>query len=149
MKNLIAFSMLLFLLSGCSMFEEDEQPSEYGKIAFFVTSSSQDDTRPHMDLYLQTEKIYNSAGFKIDIDKKFSGDALVINIIGIIDADSSISEPGKASAYINILDYKGAWKLVIKGENFNDVYFVVFESNRFMIHGPATSHTEPISRVPL
>ncbi|HEX3073196.1 MAG TPA: hypothetical protein VHP30_06245, partial [Ignavibacteriales bacterium] len=106
MKNLIAFSMLLFLLSGCSMFEEDEQQSEYGKINFAIYYPPDDLPYPELFLSIGTEKLYPSNGYKLDIEKKLVNRNLILKIKGVIRPAAVEGSPTRAHTEISLKELK-------------------------------------------
>jgi hypothetical protein len=130
------------------MFEEDEKPSEYGKINFAIYYPPDDLSYPELFLSIGTEKLYPSNGYKLDIEKKLVNRNLILKINGVIRPAAVEGPPTRAHTEISLKELKGIYSLIIKGDNFSDMYYLTTPPDGTRIYGPSTTHTEPSYRRP-
>lgn len=149
MKNLLLALPIICIvvLSGCSMFEEDEE-SEYGKLFF----SAQYLYRPdylvdELSLVFQTEKTYNPSGYAIEMEQKLEGKTLDMRVVKLQEPRGGRPVPYPATWSVDLDPLRGGtYTLIIRDDHFKDSYILTITDTITYIVGPGTKYTEPTER---
>lgn len=149
MKNLIiAFSMLLFLLSGCDLVEETEKVERIDITGRIILQPKLIMTDPPFPaLWVMTEEQYPSSAYDLDIYSKLIGKSLDIYVSCVKHYVHGASMPATfpAAARVDLRTFSGEYELTIRSKNFADKYKLIVREDSAFIEGDSTTHTKPVN----